>query len=184
MLRIPLVVGFALVAPLLPTYGTAQARTVAPGAVVRYELHDGSANALGRSAEPRRGELVRMSSDSLTVRGNAGRLATVELDRIRRLEVYAGRSHRSFWSGAGTGALIGGAVLGGIGLLAAVDEDDDFFGPAILVLVPTGTGLIAGGLIGGFAARITTIEVWEQVELTANLPAAASGVRIDVSLRH
>ena len=74
----------------------------------------------------------------------------VSLDSVRSLEVSLGtRSH--FWSGAGTGAVVGGVGLAIVGAASASTcQGFICFSPAAVA----GAGLVAGGLIGGLLGGI------------------------------
>ena len=93
-------------------------------------------------------------------------------NELHRLEVSVGRK-----SNAGRGALIGGGILGGLGVVLGVacvaDTDEgDFIGcegsdVPLFGLAGAATGAAVGGLIGALSHR----EKWEAVEIPRSTAA-------------
>jgi hypothetical protein len=138
---------------------------------------DGSGQVVGR--------YLRTAGDTIWIdTGLAHGPSPIVVDQIRRFEVSRGQR-----SNAGRGALIGGAVGLGIGLvsvISAASEDDGWFEPStgeyaagVAVLTAMGSGIGAG-----IGALIRT-EKWEAVPVAGLTVTrgASPGLRLGLSMR-
>jgi len=89
----------------------------------------------------------------------------VPLDSVRSLEVSLG-THSHFWSGAGTGAVVGGVGLAIVGAASASDcQGFICFSPAAAAAGGLVVGGLIGGLLGGIVGAATVTDRWVSVPL-------------------
>ena len=145
----------------LPLVGAAQADpVVAPGARVRIK-------ATGSRAQWVRGELVSLTSDSVSIRVAEG-VDTVQLPRstVAQVQVSQGIHART-----GPGALLGLEIGAGTGLLlgiaAAADSCTEFcenkVGPEEVLAITAVFGGVGAG-IGALIGAISHGERWQRVD--------------------
>ena len=126
------------------------------------------------SRHSRIGTLITWDADSLRMTSaDSNGVAVVARASLSRLERSRGRH-----SNAGRGAMIGGLILGGVGLMlgiaASADENSWFeVGPEQIALVTAFLGATGAGL-GALAGAATKSERWE----TASLPERAARRRV------
>jgi len=106
------------------------------------------------------GRVVAQDAQSLEILLEEGTMS-VPLEEIEKLEISRGKARN-----AGTGALVGGIVVGaaGLGLGIAMASDDFFDTSGSDVVAVTFLGIAAGALVGGAIGAAIKTEKWDEVK--------------------
>ena len=128
--------------------------SIRPGLRLRLHVVDGSRLS---------GTLVRWAGDSLELAGDGlSRRTWIATRTVKRVDISHGRG-----TGAGKGALIGGAVgiISGV-VFALTAPPGDLSRGQLLAYGGAGFGVL-GGALGFFFGSFTTIEKWDRGTLTS-----------------
>ncbi len=165
----------------------AQAVSPAPGARIRILFTPDSPHA---SPAQTIGTLVAHTDSSLVVdRGRRG-VDTIPQSRIRRIDIAVG--HRSLGGNVLRGTWIGGAIVGGVGLIAGAAlhngyecSDGGFCVSAVDGLVVGGVlGMAGGALVGLMSGSTTRWRHGQPVARVAIAPVRDGAVVVGLSISH
>ena len=146
---------------------------------------------VGRTATQHEGEILALTSDSLTIRGDDARSLAYRRAEISQLEFSAERYRRP-WRGLGFGALIGA----GTGIAVGYASGDDHctstadFGCFITLTAPQkalvgGTALgVVGGVVGLIVGSLTLSDRWVVASQNSGVvPIVDPNRRLGLSVR-
>jgi len=142
---------------------TAPAPVPDAGSPIRYAIRsDPSRFTVGR--------LVSLDADTLALeRLGSGKHADWQMDRIptdsiAQLQVRIGRR-----SNIGRGALIGGGIGAGLGLLCAGSYDEnEWFSPTPGQCLAS--GVVSGAAVGALVGALSRSDIWAPVQLPTRVP--------------